>query len=146
MPQVILARPEVNIRCRLSTDAAQASILITTAIGNTEAVAACGRYPGKTRAIGVVGLSTVVEGVAGKDRSRAWRVQTLQNLTDNHLMQSGIARGSTTFKPKTAAAFAQANQCNGTKLTWSVESGRVVFGRANAPDDKPVVLPPHRRY
>ena len=111
---------------------------------NTEAVVKQGDIQ-ENKAIGVVTVNAFVEGVAGKTAAELKSADFAKLLTDNASKDKAAAANEAVNKAlgENGSGLAQANYYNGTKLlTWSAESGRVVFG-ANAPDDKPVV-PVHR--
>lgn len=111
---------------------------------NTDAVVKQGDIQ-ENKAIGVVTINAFVEGVAGKTAAELKSADFAKLLTDNASKDKAAAANEAVNKAldENGSGLAQANYYNGTKLlTWSAESGRVVFG-ANAPDDKPVV-PVHR--
>ena len=111
---------------------------------NTDAVVKQGDIQ-ENKAIGVVTVNAFVEGVAGKTATELKSADFAKLLTDNASKDKAAAANEAVNKAldENGSGLAQANYYNGTKLlTWSAESGRVVFG-ANAPDDKPVV-PVHR--
>ena len=111
---------------------------------NTDAVVKQGDIQ-ENKAIGVVTVNAFVEGVAGKTATELKSADFAKLLTDNASKDKAAAANEAVNKAlaENGSGLAQANYYNGTKLlTWSAESGRVVFG-ANAPYDKPVV-PVHR--
>ena len=111
---------------------------------NTDAVVKQGDIQ-ENKAIGVVTINAFVEGVAGKTAAELKSADFAALLNENASAEKAAAANEAINKAldENGSGLAQANYYNGTKLlTWSAESGRVVFG-ANAPDDKPVV-PVHR--
>lgn len=111
---------------------------------NTDAVVKQGDIQ-ENKAIGVVTINAFVEGVAGKTAAELKSADFAALLNENASAEKAAAANEAVNKAldENGSGLAQANYYNGTKLlTWSAESGRVVFG-ANAPDDKPVV-PVHR--